>query len=177
MSHFATARFDRTSTGEKLHMQTMAAIAGLDPRQLHDYHPLFDVLLKLDLPHSSLEEFFTRMVFNYLSAIDDCHTKNTAFLMDRQGNWSLSPAYDLTFPFDYLNVLKRPHPVAINGKTKNIELEDVLSVANHFGIKRPKETIEKVQLALSRWPDRAAHYRLREDAARIIPTHFRQILD
>lgn len=177
MRHFATARFDRTAMGEKLHMQTLAAIAGLDPRQLYDYNTIFAVLLKLHLPYSSLEEYFKRMVFNLLSANDDCHTKNTAFLMDRAGNWSLSPAYDLTFPFDYLNVLKRPHPVSINGKTTNIELADVLAVAKQFGIKRPTEMIERVQAALQRWPEHAARYKLREDAARIIPTHFRQLLD
>jgi len=176
LQHFVTARFDRTKTGEKLHMQTLAAIAGMPPNQLHDYDDVFGTLLKLGLPYRDLEELFTRMVFNLLSANDDCHTKNTAFLMDEQGQWSLAPAYDLTFPYEVRRVWKRPHPISINGKTTNIQLNDVLEVAKRFGVKRPKTTIARVQDALAEWPKLADRYRLDRASASTIPTYFQRLL-
>jgi serine/threonine-protein kinase HipA len=94
-SHFYTRRFDRTSAGEKLHLQTLAAVSGKNPRELHDYELVFKTLLKLGLTYKDLEQQFRRMVFNFYSANDDCHLKNIAFLMDSNGEWTLSPGYDI----------------------------------------------------------------------------------
>jgi serine/threonine-protein kinase HipA len=36
------------------------------------------------------------MVFNVIARNQDDHVKNIAFLMDKRGRWSLSPAFDAT---------------------------------------------------------------------------------
>jgi serine/threonine-protein kinase HipA len=123
-SHFYTRRFDRTRTGEKLHLQTLAAISGKNPRELHDYELVFKTILKLGLTYKDLEQQFRRMVFNFYTANDDCHLKNIAFLMDKNGKWTLSPGYDITFPYDYNKVWKRTQPIAINGKIKASEIAE-----------------------------------------------------
>lgn len=42
-------------------------------------------------------QVYRQMVFNILGNNQDDHTKNFSFIMDRKGNWRLSPAYDITF--------------------------------------------------------------------------------
>ena len=66
--------------------------------------------------------------------------------------------------------------MAINGKTEGIELHDVLAVAKHYGIKRPKGIIERVEQALALWPELAAKHKLSERNVTIIFTYFRQLL-
>ena len=176
LRHFITQRFDRTATGEKLHAQTLAAIAGLPHHLVHDYEEAFKVLNALGLPYSALVQQFTRMVFNLLSSNTDCHTKNIGFLMNREGQWSLAPAYDLTFPRTIRKGWGAPQAMSINGKREGIELHDVLEVAKRHGIKRPKAIIERVETALRLWPTLADRYKLNQHASTIIPTHFQRLL-
>ena len=42
---------------------------------------------------------YRRMIFNILARNQDDHTKNHSFLMFQNGNWDLSPAYDICFSY------------------------------------------------------------------------------
>lgn len=172
LQHFYTHRFDRNAQGHKIHMQTLAGIAGLNPRFNHDYNEVFKVLLQLQLPYTSFEQQFRRMVFNYLTSNDDCHTKNITFLMNQKGDWSLSPAYDLTFPYKVGKVWKRPHPITINGKGTGITAEDMCVVARAFGIKNPQRIITQILKAISHWPELSRRYTLSESKAEEIYSFF-----
>ena len=166
--------FDRTSEG-KLHMQTLAGISGLKPTEKHDYQEIFQVLLDLHLPYSDLEQLYRRMVFNYLTANDDCHTKNMAFLMNKKGEWRLSPAYDLTFPYDPLKVWKRPHPISINNKSTNVGKEDFEYIAKKYGIKGFNRILEDTQNALQNWNKYATRYKLSSHNTTNVEKHFNTI--
>jgi serine/threonine-protein kinase HipA len=48
----------------------------------------------LGLSVVSIEEQFRRMLFNVIARNNDDHAKSIAFLMDKNGSWSLSPAFD-----------------------------------------------------------------------------------
>ena len=50
--HFMTRRFDRTAGGDKLHMQSLAALAHFDfnAAGAHSYEQAFDVMRRLELP-------------------------------------------------------------------------------------------------------------------------------
>ncbi|MBL4587563.1 MAG: type II toxin-antitoxin system HipA family toxin, partial [Flavobacteriales bacterium] len=100
-AHFMTKRFDRIGT-EKLHMQTLCGIAHFDYNQpaLYSYEQAFQVMRQLRLPYPDAEELFRRMAFNVLCFNCDDHTKNISFLMDRNGEWRLSPAYDVTYAYN-----------------------------------------------------------------------------
>ena len=96
--HFMTKRFDRLDGGGKLHMQSLCGMAHYDFNQAgaYGYEQALQILRRLALPMASIEEQFRRMVFNIVARNQDDHVKNIAFLMDRSGNWSLSPVrYDL----------------------------------------------------------------------------------
>ena len=95
-AHFLTKRFDRIN-GQKVHMQTLCAIAHFDYRLLraYSYEQVFTVMRGLRLSYKEAQEMFRRMVFNVVVRNQDDHTKNISFLMDRGGKWRLSPAYDM----------------------------------------------------------------------------------
>ena len=90
--HFMTRRFDRLDGGEKRHMQSLCALAHFDFNHAgaYAYEQAIQTIRQLDLPMAAVEEQFRRMAFNIVARNQDDHVKNIAFLMDRQGRWSLS---------------------------------------------------------------------------------------
>lgn len=97
-AHFLTKRFDRVG-GEKIHMQTLCGIAHYDYRLLrgYSYEQAFNIMRGLHLSYREAQEMFRRVVFNVVVRNQDDHTKNISFLMDKQGRWRLSPAYDMGY--------------------------------------------------------------------------------
>ena len=120
--HFMTRRFDRAETGDKLHMQSLAALAHLDFNQpgANSYEQAFQVIRRLGLPSTAAEQQFRRMVFNVVARNQDDHVKNIAFLMDRSGHWSLSPAFDLVYAHNPEGRWTARHQMSINGKLDRI---------------------------------------------------------
>ncbi|HET6654908.1 MAG TPA: type II toxin-antitoxin system HipA family toxin [Gammaproteobacteria bacterium] len=158
--HFMTRRFDRTDSGDRLHMLSLSGIAHLDFNQAgaHGYEQAFQVIEQLQLGKDSIEEQFRRMVFNVAARNQDDHTKNIAFLMDRRGRWSLSPAFDLNFAYNPSGQWTSRHQMSVNGKRENIAREDLLTVADRFRITMPraKAMIDDVAAAVARWLEFAA---------------------
>ena len=151
-AHFMTRRFDRVN-GHKLHMQTLCGIAHFDFNMLHaySYEQAFAVMRQLRLPYTDAEEFFRRMVFNVVARNQDDHTKNISFLMDKQGRWHLSPAYDMSWAYNPNGGWTNTHQMSINNKWDNITREDLLKVAYEMNIKRAKLIIDQVVDAVSQW--------------------------
>ena len=133
-AHFMTKRFDRIGN-EKLHMQTLCAIAHFDYNysNAYSYEQAFQVMRQLKLPYSQMEELLRRMIFNVIARNQDDHTKNISFLMDKEGTWSLSPAYDITYAYDPANKWMKSHQMSINGKRENINRKDILELAKASG--------------------------------------------
>ena len=97
-----TRRFDRLATGEKLHMQSLCALAHFDFNQAgaYAYEQALLVIRQLQLPMQAIEQLFRRMAFNIVARNQDDHVKNIAFLMNKSGEWSLAPAFDVTYSFN-----------------------------------------------------------------------------
>ncbi len=151
-AHFMTKRFDRIGT-EKLHMQTLCGIAHFDYNMsnVYSYEQAFQVMRQLRLPYPDAEELFRRMVFNVICFNCDDHTKNISFLMDKQGEWRLSPAYDMTYAYNPENRWLKQHQMAVNGKRENIYRGDLLKVASEMNIKRALDIIASVQQTVANW--------------------------
>ena len=158
--HFMTRRFDRTEDGGKIHMQSLAALADLDfnAAGAHSYEQAFEVMRRLTLPMDAVEQLFRRMLFNIVARNQDDHVKNIAFLMNPQGQWSLAPAFDVTYAYNPDGQWTRVHQMTINGKQDGFTLEDVRTCAATVGLKRGRaETIlDEVRAAVQRWPEHAA---------------------
>ena len=152
-AHFLTKRFDRQN-GEKIHMQTLCGIAHYDycnPRS-YSYEQAFNVMRALRLPYSQAQEMYRRLVFNVVIRNQDDHTKNISFLMDRQGKWTLSPAYDMGFAYNPKGGWTAQHQMSINGKFDDITRQDLLEFAKRNNIKEATEIIDRIAEVSSRWP-------------------------
>ena len=154
-NHFMTRRFDRTPTGEKIHMQTAAGIAHMDRDVRHSYEELFGVLRRLGLNYKDFEQLYRRMVFNVIARNHDDHTKNFSFLMDKAGKWSFAPAYDLCYSYNPAGRWTSRHQLSLNSKTDDFAREDLLAVAQNIGIRDANHIIEEVLSTVASWPDTA----------------------
>lgn len=152
--HFVTKRFDRKGE-KKLHMQTLAALYP----EADSYERLLWVCRKMRLSEPESEEVFRRMVFNILANNTDDHNKNFSFLMDEQGRWTLSPAYDMTYIFNTGGFLPETnHCLMICGKMSGITKEDVLLLAKENGIRKAKEIIDEVATSIKEFRPIATKY-------------------
>lgn len=155
--HFMTRRFDRTESGEKLHMLSLGGMAHYDFNLAgaYSYEQALRVLRRLQLPMSSIEEQYRRMVFNIVARNQDDHVKNIAFLMDKRGRWTLSPAFDLTYSYNPSGDWTSSHQMTVNGKRDHFTVEDLKAVADGASMKRGKasEIIEQVHASVSCWRD------------------------
>lgn len=169
-AHFMTRRFDRQNGNGKLHMQTLCGIAHYDYKMLHaySYEQVFQVMRRLRLPYSQAEEMYRRMVFNVIARNQDDHTKNISFLMDKEGKWSLSPAYDMSWSYNPQGIWTAKHQMSVNNKWDNISRDDLLAVAKNVNIKRAGEIIEQVKDGVSKWTTFAAEEEIPRDMAKAI---------
>ena len=158
--HFMTRRFDRTADGKKLHMQSLGAIAHFDFERAgsYSYEQAFLVMRQLQMPKTAIEQQFRRMAFNLVARNQDDHVKNIAFLMDPEGRWSLSPAFDVTYSFRRSGGPTVRHQMTVNGKQDEFTIADLESCAEAGLMKRGRAAaiVSEVHAAVERWPDHAA---------------------
>lgn len=166
-AHFMARRFDRLGDkGGRLHMQSLCALVGADFNEVgtHDYATLF--LAADELGVQVTEELFRRVCFNVIASNNDDHTKNHSFLRDQQGEWSLSPAYDVTFAYSASSKWLRQHLMSVNGKFAEISKKDLLVLADQFEVPDARATIEQIVDIVAGWAkyaDRAGISRDRRD--------------
>jgi serine/threonine-protein kinase HipA len=153
--HFMTKRFDRTATGTKLHIQSLAALNHFDFNMAgaYSYEQALMTIRALGIGNEAVEEQFRRLVFNVLARNQDDHVKNIAFLMDRAGHWLLSPAFDVTYSFYPEGAWTSRHQMTINGKRDGFTFEDLKTCAQGASMKRGRaESIyEEVRTAVQQW--------------------------
>ena len=158
--HFMTRRFDRLAQGRKLHMQSFGALAHFDFNQAgaHAYEQALLTIRQLNLPMADVEEQFRRMTFNLVARNQDDHVKNIAFLMDQQGQWSLAPAFDVTYSYNPNGAWTSKHQMTLNGKQDGFTREDFAAGAKAGLMKRGRAAaiLEEVRTAVKRWPEFAA---------------------
>ncbi|MBI9051528.1 MAG: type II toxin-antitoxin system HipA family toxin [Anaerolineaceae bacterium] len=155
-SHFMTKRFDRDQQGNKIHMQSLGAIAHADFNISggYSYEELLQTMKKMGLPQQDLEQQILRTMFNIVARNQDDHVKNIGFLMDRNGIWRLSPAFDVTYANNPQGAWTSQHQMSLNGKRDDFTIDDMCAFAKIAGIKNPraKEMLEQVVQCIIRWP-------------------------
>ena len=152
-AHFMTKRFDRVA-GNKIHMQTLCGLAHYDFNMAgaYGYEQAFSVMRQLHLSKAQAMQQYRRMVFNVLARNQDDHTKNIAFLMGPDGEWRLSPAYDLTYSHNPAGKWTNQHQMSINGKRDHFTREDLIAVGESISLPRPGDILDEVAEAVSQWP-------------------------
>ena len=100
---YITKRFDVLPSGLKLAQEDFASLAGKSPqthgtdyKYLGSYWDLFE-LMRDNLPSYKVEslKLFKLLIFNYVFSNGDAHLKNFSIIETPQGDFKLSPAYDL----------------------------------------------------------------------------------
>jgi serine/threonine-protein kinase HipA len=159
-AHFMTKRFDRTETGGKLHMLSLGAMRHFDFNQAraYSYEQSIETMRLLDLGGEAIEEQLRRAYFNIIIRNQDDHVKNIAYLMDRTGQWSLSPAFDVAYAHNPSGSWTSEHQMSLSGKTTGFTMDDLLSFARFCDVKpsRAKAMIEKARTAVQDWNVHAA---------------------
>lgn len=149
LGFFGVKRFDRNGDN-RIHMHTIAGLLHADHRAPSlDYESIMKATLYLTKDIRQCEIQFRNAVFNVLSHNRDDHSKNFSFLMDAQGNWSVSPAYDLTFSSGPAG----EHSTMIMGEGKNPTKAHLLKLAGTCSINQDKalQIIHEVLAATKKW--------------------------
>jgi len=147
--YFGVKRFDRT-TSQFVHMHSVSGLLHIDHRiPSFDYETLMKLILHLTKDKFECEKQFRHTTFNILSHNRDDHAKNFSFLMDENGVWCLSPAYDLIFSAGP----EGEHCTMIMGEGKIPGISHLLKLADVASIKheRALEIIDQVKNAVTKW--------------------------
>lgn len=173
-AHFLTKRFDRDNVGTK-HMHSLCGMTQVDfmQKQAMDYEEFFNVVQLVTRDHREVEKAFRRLVFNFIGRNQDDHTKNFSFLMDKEGTWHLSPAYDLSYSYRPDSEWVAQHLMTINGQAQNPTKKDLISLAKDFGIKDPQVIIAQVEDAFSHWPRYANDMQVDPDFITLVSNNLR----
>ncbi|MCB1800540.1 MAG: type II toxin-antitoxin system HipA family toxin [Gammaproteobacteria bacterium] len=159
-AHFMTRRFDRSETGDKLHMQSLGALRHFDFNQAgaYSYEQAVETIQLLGLASDAIEQQVRRAIFNVLARNHDDHVKNIAFLMDRHGRWRLSPAFDVAYAYNPDGAWTSQHQMSLNGRRNRFTSDDLLAFASNAGIKkiRAKKILGDIAEAVRDWPLHAA---------------------
>lgn len=100
---YITKRFDVAEDGSKIGKEDFATLAGKtgetagpDFKYEYSYEEMAELVHKyIPAAMVELEKLFSMIVFNYLICNGDAHLKNYGVLETKQGDYILSPAYDL----------------------------------------------------------------------------------
>jgi len=152
-AHFMTRRFDRVA-GNKLHMQSLCALQHYDFNLAgaYGYEQALMTMRKMKLSKKEQLQQYRRMVFNVIARNQDDHSKNIAFLMNPQGEWSLSPAFDITHSYKLGEGWTQTHQMSINGKRDHFTKQDLIDVAQNNDLKNPENVIDDVIAVVEQWP-------------------------
>ena len=128
--YFGTRRFDVLENGERRHMLSASAIVEVSHHLPSlDYKNLFQISTFLGGSQFEAKRLFRLMCFNVFAHNQDGHSNNFTWLCDHKGNWSLSPAYDLT----YSNGMGGEHATSVLGNGLPEE-SDLLTLAKEVGL-------------------------------------------
>jgi serine/threonine-protein kinase HipA len=154
--HFMTRRFDRPTGTSKLHMQSLGGLRHFDFNLdgAYSYEQALLTIRELGLPMDAVEQQFRRMAYNVVARNQDDHVKNIAFLMDRGGAWSLSPAYDVTYAYNPRRRWTRVHQMTLNGKRDDFAPADFARCAEVASMKRGRAAtiLDEVSSVVADWP-------------------------
>ena len=158
-THFLTQRFDRIGN-ERIHIQTLAAMSPAST----SYEDIFATLRRLNLPYQDFEQQYLRTVFNTVARNVDDHNKNFSFCMNRNGEWRLSPAYDLTYSVDLTApAYSNRHSLTVNAKNEDITRNDLEKIGSNNDIQDYNSLIDKVIDAVSNFENYAKELNINKE--------------
>ncbi len=174
--HFKTRRFDRDENGNKIHMLSLAGIAGYDFKEAgsYSYEDVALIIERLNHRYDDLKQLFLRMVFNVVCKNHDDHVKNISFLLDKSNKFVLSPAYDLTYSYNPFGEWTKHHQMSINGKVDEFVKKDLLEAGSAMFLNKHdiEDSISKVLNSAQKFKEFAKEAELPEEVINSIYENF-----
>lgn len=173
-AHFMTKRFDREDGDVKHHIQTFCALKHFDYNLVNSfsYEQLFQCMRELKLSYADAEQMFRRMVFNVIARNCDDHTKNFSFLLKKDGEWELAPAYDICHAYRPGSEWVSQHALSVNGKRNDITKSDLLVIGESIRCKKASKIIDEINETVNHWKKYAkevdVHSKLRDAIAKTL---------
>lgn len=163
-AHFLTKRFDREGN-VKHHVQSLCGLQHYDFNDMYgySYEQVFQTMRFLRLTYPEAEQMFRRMVFNVLATNYDDHTKNFSFILKKDEQWRLAPAYDLCFSFNPTNHWVSNQTLSVNGKRTGITKDDLMTLARDNNIKKGSRIIDDINSVIILWKKYAEQAGVRND--------------
>lgn len=167
--HFLIKRFDRIDkegsvAKDRLHYVSWSGMAHAhrDSVGAYSYEQLVSVCRQMNLGEKAILEIFKRAIFNIVGRNQDDHTKNFGFLMNKQGQWSLSPAFDMTYSYDPSGMWTKNHQINLNGKNNNFTKNDIVTFGNYCNLKEKKsiEILENTIKQFKKFEQLADEYKV-----------------
>jgi len=148
-------RFDREGN-QRIPFLSAMSLLGLNDGDEATYTDIAEIIRKYSsAPTEDLHELWRRMIFNVMIGNLDDHLRNHGFLYDRNGQWRLSPVYDL-------NPVPREEKARelttwISEEGPEAELDQARRAANYFALKdeHAEKIISEVSCALKDWQNTA----------------------
>ena len=147
---FATQRFDRSDIGRH-HIHSVAGLLHADFRAPSlDYRDLLDLTEGITRDRREVLKMYRLAVFNVLAHNRDDHAKNFSFIMNKAGEWRLSPAYDLTFS----SGPNGEQSMMVMGEGQSPGIAELSTLADYADIpaKTAADIIDQTKAALMDWP-------------------------
>lgn len=179
--HFLIERFDRyyiePNNTMRIHYISWCGIshADRDVTGAHSYEQLILIVRQLGLGQDAIKEIFHRAVFNIVGRNHDDHTKNFGFLMGEDGQWVLSPAFDMTYSYDPSGKWTRQHQVKFNNKQDNFTRNDIVSFGKYCNLTK-KQSLHILQQTIEAFNDfekLAKKYNVPDELKKTILTNLR----
>lgn len=148
--YFGTERFDRRGN-TRIHFHSACGLLHADHRLPSiGYETLLKATRLLTRSQPEVERMFRRMVFNVLAHNRDDHTKNHAFLLEEDGHWHCSPAFDVSFSAGPGG----EHALDVAGEGKQPGMAQIAIVGRATGVDASfiRTCVEQVKTAVARWP-------------------------
>ena len=151
--HFAIERFDRFGPGGvgRRHMHTVGGLLHASFRTPSlDYGQILQLGLFLTRSVPTALEILRRAAFNVFTHNRDDHARNFSFLMDDTGDWTFSPAYDLT----YSDGINGHHTTSVANVTQQPGRAELEHLATELDLPRgPVQTmLDQVIDQVGQWP-------------------------
>jgi len=172
--YFGVKRFDRQKSSF-VHMHTISGLLHADHRIPNlDYETILKATWHLTKNIEECEKQFRHMVFNIFTHNRDDHSKNFSFLMDINGIWKVSPAYDLTFSSGPAG----QHCTTILGEGKKPTIQHILKLAEIISIKpqKAKQITDEVKLAIAKWEKFADKAGVSKKSTKLIKSAINSVL-
>ncbi len=170
--YFGIRRFDREGD-RRIHMHSLSGLLHADHRAPSvDYDGLLAATQVLTKDATETARAFRLACFNVLAHNRDDHAKNVSFLLDDATvQFTLAPAYDMTFSFGPGG----EQSMLVMGEGRAPGVDHLRSLAKKHGLKRADAIIDEVRAAVSRWARHADAAGVSKKAAKLIADHIAPI--